>query len=229
MSFLCHSCVLVSCMYYSYFIRMELVCTHMSSVCHSYALVLHPYVLVCGPYLGSMYSCVISMSLICTRTLSLCQSYVLIYHLYYTRMYLIVIGMLLVCGFTMNPWRFSLFHNKNDMKVFEGKKEWQKNIEKTYSTKKNIFSCLILYSKRFKRIKIFRNILTLVNLSLRCWFLWEQILFFSYFGLYCWQPHRTLFQIPSPKARVKFIYSPRLPFLVTCTSASKWFALISAS
>ena len=55
--FVCYSCVLTCCLYsyvllchpyvtgmYSYFIRMSLVCTHMSSVCHSYILVCHPYV-----------------------------------------------------------------------------------------------------------------------------------------------------------------------------------------
>ena len=66
--------------------RMSFVCTRMSSACHSCVLVCHPYV----------------TRLACTRMSSVCRSYILVCHPYVTRVYLYVIRISLVCGFTMN-------------------------------------------------------------------------------------------------------------------------------
>ena len=66
-------------------------------------------------------------------------------------------------------------------------------------------------------------------MSLRCWFLREQIFFSVDFDMYCLQPHRTLLLTPSSKTRVKLALLPELLFLTTYTSDSNWYALISVS
>ena len=73
------------------YIKLLLVCTHISSVCHSYVLVCIRMSLVCT-----------RMSLIYTRMSSVCHSYVLVCHPCVTRMYPYVIRLSLVCGFAMN-------------------------------------------------------------------------------------------------------------------------------
>ena len=78
----------------------------MSSVCHSHVPVCHPYVTLMYSYMFVCYSYVLRMSLVCTRMSFVCHSYVLVYHPYVTRMYSYVIrvSLVLVCGFTMNPY-----------------------------------------------------------------------------------------------------------------------------
>ena len=101
MSFVCHSYVLVS---HLYFIPM----CHMSFVFHSYvpyvtrmSSVFYSYALVCHPYVNCMYSYAILLSLVCTCMPFVCQSYVLlVYHSNVTRMHSYVIRMssyVLVC------------------------------------------------------------------------------------------------------------------------------------
>ena len=60
----------------------------------------------CHLYVTRMYLYVIRMWLIRTRMWSVCHSYALVWHLYVTRMYSYVIrvSLVLVCGFTMNPY-----------------------------------------------------------------------------------------------------------------------------
>ena len=47
--------------------------------------------------------------------------------------------------------------------------------------------------------------------------------------MYCWQSHQTLFCTPSWKTRVERVLLPGLPSLITCTSGSNRYALISLS
>ena len=121
-SYVCAYHVYVTRMYsyfvykYSYAIRMSLLCAFMSSVCHSHVLVCNGMSLVCSRMslvytlmplvctlvLSVCHSYVICMSLVRTRMSSVCHSYVLLFHPYVTRMYLYVICMSFVCGFTMN-------------------------------------------------------------------------------------------------------------------------------
>ena len=91
MPFVCHSYVLV----YFYVTRT-------SSVCHLYitrmSLVYYSYVPLCHP----------RISLVCVRMSPVSYSYVLVCHPYIICMYLYVIRISLVRGFTMNPFFFIL-------------------------------------------------------------------------------------------------------------------------
>ena len=92
MSFLCHSYVLI-------WNGMSFICCSISSECHwSMSSVYHSYVLVFYQYVT-----------VCTRMSSVCHSYVLLCHPHVTGMYSYVICMSLVCDFTMNPSRLSIF------------------------------------------------------------------------------------------------------------------------
>ena len=48
-------------------------------------------------------------------------------------------------------------------------------------------------------------------------------------SIYHWQSQRFLFQTHSLKTRVKPVLFPGLTFLITYTSGSNWYALISVS
>ena len=79
---------------YAYFIRMSLVCTHMSSVCRPYVLVCHSRVTRMYQH---MYSYVNRTSFVCTHISPVCHSYVHVCHPYLIRMYSYVTCMSLVC------------------------------------------------------------------------------------------------------------------------------------
>ena len=69
----------------------------------------------------------------------------------------------------------------------------------------------------------------MVNLSLRCWFSQHQMLFSVEFGIHRWKSHRFLFRTASSKTRVKLVLSLGLAFLITYTSGSNRYDLISLS
>ena len=71
----------------------------------------------------------------------------------------------------MNNFRKgNLCHDKNNMKLFEKKKRWQKNFDKHVSPKSHWIIANFRILKDLKRIKKFRNYLLAVNFSLRWWF-----------------------------------------------------------
>ena len=84
-------------------------------------------------------------------------------------------------------------------------------------------------TKRFKRIRKIKELPTFGKFVAEMLIFAAANAFFSIeFGIYRRQSNRFLFSSPS-KARVKSFLSPGLPFLITYTSDSNWYALISVS
>ena len=98
-----------------------------------------------------------------------------------------------------------IFQDKNSINLFG-----RKDNERKTKTKQIL-----------NRYKTFRYRLPAVNLSLRYWFSWQQVLLFSVnIGIYRWQSHWTMLQNPSSKTWVKLVFSPGLALLITRTSGS---------